>query len=91
MGVVGAQLGGLLDAHDAFGGGHEAEESSQKGRLAGAGGPGDEAGCPCPDEFRQNRLQAGRDGAGLDELGQREGATPLGAQADESAVGRQGR
>ena len=91
MGVVGAQLGGLLDAHNALGGADQAEEGRQEGRLAGAGRPGDQAGGPRPNELGQHRVQAERDRPGLDELVQGEGTTPLGAQADERAVGGQGR
>ena len=42
VGVVGAQLAGLLDAHDALVLRHEPEQGGQEGGLAGSGGSGDQ-------------------------------------------------
>jgi hypothetical protein len=86
--MVGAQLGGVLDQHDALVRRYQRQQAGQQRRLAGAGATRDHEGQPGRHDGTEQSRPGGVDGTGGDQLGQRERPAAQGAQGQVRAGGR---
>ena len=91
MRLLEAQLGGVLDRHDALAGGDERGERVERGRLARAGAAADQDVQPPGHRASQHVAQRRRPGAELDDVVRRQATAAEATDRQDGPVDRQRR